>query len=65
MFSKGIRVTCQTPQPEEHNEPESQSKAISAPTNNIHDVYVQCLQNPLYVDHNTISVDLPQQYPDT
>ena len=62
MISKGIRSTRKPPNVIEHNEPEIEPAPhpdpITAPTDNVHDVYVQCFENPLYDDCNTVGVDL-------
>ena len=65
MISKGIQPTHQASQPDEPDEPEPLPAPITAPTNNILDVYVYCFENPLYNDRNIIGVDLPGRYPDT
>ena len=49
----------------EDNEPEPHPVPITEPTSNIHDVFVHCIENPLYDDRNTIWVELPRWYPDT
>ena len=65
MISKGIRSTRPVPTAVVEDEPEPPPEPITEPTSNIHDVYVHCFENPLYVDRNTIGVDLPGRYPDT
>ena len=69
MISKGIRSTRTPPTVVEQNEPEIESEPhptpITAPSNNIHDVYVHWFENPLYDNRNTVGVDLPGRYPDT
>ena len=69
MISKGIRSTRKPPTVIEHDEPEVEPEPhpnpITAPTDNIHDVYVYWFENPLYDDRNTVGVDLLGRYPDT
>ena len=62
MILKIIQSTRQTPQPDE---PEPLPKLIIAPTDDIHDVYVHCFENPLYEICNIISFNLPGCYLDT
>ena len=62
MILKIIQSTRQTPRPDE---PEPLPELITAPTDDIHDVYVHCFENPLYENCNTISFDLPGCYLDT
>ena len=66
MILEGIRST-QPPQPivDKPDEPGPPSAPITVPTDNMHDVYVHCFENPLYDDRNTVGVDLPGRYPIT
>ena len=66
MTSKGIRST-QPPKSivDEPDEPEPPPVPITVPTDNIHDVYVHCYENPLYNDRNTVGVDQLGRYPTT
>ena len=64
MISKRIRPTYQLPPPDELDGSEPLSEPITAPTDNVHNVYIHCFENPLYDDRNTIGVDLPSRYPD-
>ena len=65
MIAKGIWSTRKVPPVIEDNEPKPHPDPITEPTDNIHDVFVHCIENPLYDNHNTIEVDLPGRYPDT
>ena len=69
MIAKGIRSTRKSPPVIEHNytetEPEPHPDPITAPTDNLHDVYLHCFKNPLYDNRNTVEVEIPGQYPDT
>ena len=65
MISKGIRSTQPKPIVDEPEEPEPLPIPITVPTDNIHDVYVHCFENPLYDNRNTAGVDLPGRYPTT
>ena len=65
MIAKGIRLTRKILQVIEDDEPEPHPGPISEPSDNIHDVYGDCFENPLYNDYNTIGVDLSGQYLDT
>ena len=63
MISKGIKST-QPPKltVDEPNEPEPPPVPITVPTDNIHDVYIHCYDNPLYDDRNVFGVDPPGRY---
>ena len=65
MISKRIRSTQPKPIVDEPEEPELPQVPITVATDNIHDVYVHCYENPLYDDRNTVGVDLPGRYPTT
>ena len=65
MIAKGVRSTRKVPSVGKDDEPEPHPDPITEPTSNIHDVFVHCIENPLYDDCNTIGVDLPGRYPDT
>ena len=49
MISKGIRFTRKVPSAVEEDEPEPHPEPITEPTSKIHDVYVHCFENPLYL----------------
>lgn len=64
MISKGIGPTNQLPpiatkEPEELEQPPA---SITEPTYNIHDVYVQCFDYPLYDNINTIGLKVISKY---
>ena len=69
MIAKGIRSTRKPPKVIENDEPETEPEPhpdpITAPTDNIHDMYVHCFENPLYDNYDITGVDLPGRYPDT
>ena len=65
MISKGIRSTQPKLTVQEPDEPEPTPIPMTVPTDNVHDVYVGCFENPLYDDRNTVGVDLPGRYPNT
>ena len=53
-ISKEIRFTQPKPLVDEPEESEPPPIPITVPTDNIHDVYVGCFENPLYDDRNTV-----------
>ena len=65
LISKGIRSTCIVPSAIDENKPEPHPEPIMEPTSNVHDIFVHCIENPLYNDQNTIGVDLSGRYPNT
>ena len=64
MISKEIQFTSQPP-PTATDKSEQPPAPIIEPTDNAHDVYVYCFENPLYDNINIIGVDLPCRYLDT
>ena len=65
IITKRIRSTQPKPIVDEPEEPEPPPVPITVPTDNIHDVYVHCYENPLYDNRNIVGVDLPGRYPTT
>ena len=65
MISKGIRSTQTIPTAVVEEEPEPPLEPITKPVSNVHDVFVHCIENPLYDDRNTVAVNLPGRYPVT
>ena len=65
MIAKGIPSTWKVPPVVGDDELEPHPDPITEPTSNIHDVFVHCIENPLYDDYNTVGVDLPGRYPNT
>ena len=47
------------------DEPEPPLEPITKPVSNVNDVFLNCFEDHLYDDRNTIGVDLPGLYPVT